>query len=184
MSARLRLVRHGTAANMPDDNDPGLSLAGTREAVALAQRVGAEAPARLITSPLRRARETALPLAAAFGLDREIDEAFAELPWRDGQSLDERRDELRHAFKARWSDLDADRQGWRDALVRHALSQTGDNVIVTHFVAINVLVGAALGDDRTTIFHPANTSLTEFEIAGGKLRLVALGHEQKLALAL
>jgi broad specificity phosphatase PhoE len=184
VSARLRLIRHGTAAPALDDHDPGLSLAGSREAIALAQRVGHEAPARLITSPLRRARETALPLAAAFGIDREIDEAFAELPWRDGQSLEDRHAELRHALHASWSDLDSERRRWRDELVRHALAQTGDAVIVTHFVAINVLVGAALGDDRTTVFRPGNASLTEIEIANGAIRLVSLGHEQTQPLAL
>lgn len=184
MKARLRLVRHGTAAQAPRDTDPGLSLAGTREVIALAQRVGAEAPARLITSPLRRARETALPLAAAFGLDREIDMAFAELPWRDGQSIEARHAELRHALSARWSELDPERQRWRGDLIRHALAQSGDTVIVTHFVAINVLVGAAIGDDRTTVFRPGNASLTEIEVDGGKLQVISLGQEQAQSLAL
>ena len=50
-------------------------------------------------------------------------------------------------------------------------------VVVTHFVAINVAVGAATGDDRLVCFRPDNCSRTVLDNDGGRLRLVELGAE-------
>jgi len=76
---------------------------------------------RLIVSPLRRARETALPLSVAFGLEREIDPAYGELPWREGETVLRRAQSLKCELAGSWADLDAARRHWRDALVRRAL---------------------------------------------------------------
>ena len=64
--ARIYLVRHGEATGY-DGADPGLSELGASQARQVAQRLAeiAGAPIELVTSPLRRARETAQPLAAA-----------------------------------------------------------------------------------------------------------------------
>ena len=63
--ARIYLVRHGEATGY-DGADPGLSELGASQAREVAQRLDeiVGAPIDLITSPLRRARETAQPLAA------------------------------------------------------------------------------------------------------------------------
>jgi broad specificity phosphatase PhoE len=76
----LILVRHGqTSANaegrLSGRADIGLTELGERQAKALAAGVGA--PARVIASPLRRARDT----AAAFGLPVEVDERWIELDY-------------------------------------------------------------------------------------------------------
>jgi broad specificity phosphatase PhoE len=164
------------------DADPGLSAAGAGEATALAASIGGECPMRLVTSPLRRARETAVPLAAGFRLDPEIDAAYAELPWRDGQSPADRQDELRRALKASWPDLDRDRRRWRDALIAHALAERVDTVIVTHFIAINALIGAATNDQRVVVFRPRTTSVTELVLEQGRLTVTRIGAEDKEAL--
>ena len=46
-----------------------------------------------------------------------------------------------------------------------------------HFVAINVLVGLATGDDRVVCFHPANASVTRLEIVDDGVQEVSLGRE-------
>jgi broad specificity phosphatase PhoE len=172
---RLRLIRHAAACEAGEESDPGLALTGARQALGLADDIRGDCPVRLLSSPLRRARETAMPLSAVFGLEREIDPVYAELPWRTGQSAAGRMDELRHELGAQWSDLDAERRDWRARLIAHALRETGDVAIVTHFVAINVLVGAATGADRVTVFRPANASITEIAVSGGTMRLVKMG---------
>jgi broad specificity phosphatase PhoE len=76
----LHLVRHGrTDANaqglLLGRADPPLSEEGRRQAVALAGIL--PSGARVISSPLRRTRET----AEAFGLDVEVDERWIELDY-------------------------------------------------------------------------------------------------------
>lgn len=181
MKARLRLVRHGDASSA-DAADPGLSVLGIRQALGLRATM-AGTPERLVTSPLIRARETALPLADAFTLERHVEADYGELPWRDGQTAAERSDELVRMYHACWTDLDDGRRGWRERLIDRALSETGDVVIVSHFIAINALVGAATGDDRILLFRPANASVTELALNGdGRLRVVSLGSQGPLPL--
>jgi broad specificity phosphatase PhoE len=78
----LLLVRHGeTAANVDGlllgRADPPLTERGQAQARALAAAL--PAPARVVTSPLRRARDT----AAAFGTAVEVDERWIELDYGD-----------------------------------------------------------------------------------------------------
>jgi len=61
---KLVLVRHGeAAAGWIDDADPGLSEVGQQQARDVVDRLVALGPLPILTSPLRRCRETAAPLA-------------------------------------------------------------------------------------------------------------------------
>ena len=62
--ARLYLVRHAkAAARFDEDPDPGLSDEGKEAAVNLALDLESIGPMQILTSPLERARESALPTA-------------------------------------------------------------------------------------------------------------------------
>ena len=54
---------------------------------------------------------------------------------------------------------------------------TTDAIVMTHFLAINAVVGAATNDDRVMCFRPAHCSRTVVEIADGRVTLVELGDE-------
>ena len=77
---RLILVRHGR----PDEddaetpNDPPLNADGWRQARAAARLLRSEGVTRIIASPLRRARQTAEPLAERLGLPIETIDHWAE----------------------------------------------------------------------------------------------------------
>jgi phosphohistidine phosphatase len=74
---RLFLVRHAHAApGEPDELRP-LSDRGREEARALGERLDAEAPDLVVTSPLLRARETAAAIASATGAELRIDDRLA-----------------------------------------------------------------------------------------------------------
>lgn len=177
MSACIRIIRHGEASSSPGGAaDPSLTLRGVRQAFDL-PRLVTRRPSQLLTSPLIRARETAMPLSAALEMERLVVEPYGELPWRDGQTVVDRTEDLADMLAARWPDLRQPWREWREKLIERALSERGDVVVVSHFVAINVLVGFACGDDRTVVVRPANASITEIVIEGGKMRVASLGDQ-------
>ena len=51
------------------------------------------------------------------------------------------------------------------------------SVVFSHFVAINVAVGEATGDERVAVFSPDHCSVTVIDLADGTLRLVERGAE-------
>lgn len=171
------LVRHGRAAAGWDaDPDPGLDATGRDQARAVADLLGPRGPLPILVSPLRRTRETAAPLEALWG-PAVVEPAVAEIPSPVGVPMAERTTWLRAAMVGRWSDLPPDYRAWRDAVVERLLRVDSDAVVVSHFVAINAVVGAALGDDRVVVFAPDNASCTVVEHDGARMRVVELGGE-------
>ena len=71
---RLIVVRHAHADSGDPDELRPLSARGRDEAQALAERLAADAPGLVLTSPLLRARETAAPIAKAAGAELRVDE--------------------------------------------------------------------------------------------------------------
>jgi broad specificity phosphatase PhoE len=173
----VTLIRHGeAAAGWGDDPDPGLSERGRAQAEAMAAALAPSGPLPILVSPLRRTRETAAPLEAAWDVTARVEPAVGEIVApAEASGLEARSTWLRSAMAGRWDDLDDERQRWRTAVADALLSLTEDTVVVTHFVAINAAVGAATGDDRVVSFSPGNCSRTTFEVADGRLRLVDLG---------
>jgi broad specificity phosphatase PhoE len=174
---RLYMVRHGqAAATWGEAHDPGLSEQGRTEAEAAARELGLRDPMLLLSSPLARARETAAPLERLWQSHARIEPGIAEVPSPD-IPIETRGEWLRGIMMGAWSQADAMRQFWRGEVVATLLRQQRDAVLFSHFVAINVAVGAALNDDRVTLFTPANASITVFDVANGRLTLVEKGRE-------
>jgi broad specificity phosphatase PhoE len=176
--ARLVLVRHGRAAGgWDDDLDPGLDDVGRAQALGVAEVIGCEGPRPIVTSPLRRCRETATPLAARWGVDPTMDDAVGEIPSPPGVPLGQRVPWLREAMAGTWAQLGPVYTGWRDAVVARLLAFNVDTVVFSHFVAINAVLGAANGDDRLVIRSLDNCSRTLIHTEGGQLVVLQAGHE-------
>lgn len=174
---RLYLVRHGrAAAGFADHADPGLDELGHAQARAAAERLLPLGPLRIVSSPLARARETALPLQAGWGSEIVIEPRVSEIP-SDLGDLAGRAAWLGSIMGSRWSALDAPLQRWARGVVSSLLEQPADTVICSHFIAINVAVGWATGDDRVVHFRPDNASISILDTDGWHLRLVAAGAE-------
>jgi broad specificity phosphatase PhoE len=173
------LVRHGeAAAGWDGDADPGLSDRGRAQAARAAVDLAAVTGTPVVASPLRRTRETAAPIAAALGVDVVVDAAVGEVvappPFA---ALDQRGPWLRGFMAGRWADAGADLEAWRAGVVSALEALPGDTVVVTHFVAINAAVGAALGDDRVVTFRPGNCSRTVLRIGADGTTVARLGDE-------
>jgi hypothetical protein len=76
----------------------------------------------------------------------------------------------------RWADA-PQLAAWRAGVLARLHAVERDTVVVSHYIAINVAVGAATADDRVLCFRPDHCSVTEFETDGRALRLIALGRE-------
>ena len=132
----------------------------------------------IIASPLRRCRETAAPLAARWGVEPVIDPAVGEIVSPvDRAGLDARAAWLRAAMQGTWSELEPALHEWRLAVLDRIASVDADTVVHSHFIAINVVVGAAHGDDRVVCFAPDNCSWTVLDVDGDRIEVVALGRQ-------
>jgi broad specificity phosphatase PhoE len=183
---RLYMIRHGRPSatwGEHADPDPGLDEAGHAQARAAAQALLAlpetARPVRVISSPLRRCRETAQPFAEAIGADVIVEPRVGEIPSPTALSADERGPWLRNAFQINWTEVkgDIDYDVWRRA-VGQALAEQGVNTaIFSHFVAINAALSCVTGEARVLTFRPDHASITVFELTDGGLRLVQRGPE-------
>ncbi|MEI9983634.1 MAG: histidine phosphatase family protein [Aliidongia sp.] len=175
--ARLYLVRHGkAAAGWGADADPGLDEIGRNQAEQMAQGLVGLGPLPLIASPLRRTRETAAPLERLWSVTAGIEPRIAEIP-APAERLAERAEWLSTVMQQHWSALDTSLRAWRQALLETLAGYRADSVLVSHFIAINVAVGHALGDERVVCFRPENASCTVIETEGMAFRVIERGAE-------
>ena len=175
--AKLYLVRHGKAtAGWDEDYDPGLDELGRSQARRAAQALKPLGILRIISSPLARARETAIPLAEAWGCSVEIEERVGEIP-PPGKGLKDRGVWLGEVMTQKWPDLSRDLRVWREGVIEALLSLDRETVVFSHFIAINAAVGKATGDERVLSFMPHNGSITVISTENGRFELVRLGSQ-------
>ncbi|HYD87420.1 MAG TPA: histidine phosphatase family protein [Vitreimonas sp.] len=183
--ARLFLIRHGEpeAAWGSADDDPGLSSSGRAQAEAAAQALLAEGALAAFTSPMRRCRETAASYERLAGVRAAIEPRVSEVPTPAGVS--DRRTWLQQNFPWRggaprtWSALDEALHAWRREMLACIRAFERDTAVFTHFIAVNVIAGAALGREDTIVCKPGYASITEIEVSPGGLRLVRFGDEMQ-----
>lgn len=181
MSDRIYLVRHGeAAASWGQSADPGLSELGQEQAVvaskALKLALDGQTPT-LLSSPLLRAQETALPLSQTLGLGVAIEERIREVP--SPVPLSERQNWLREFMRGRWAEQHGDLHRWRDQTLAAVMECPPSTVMFSHFLVINALVGLCQQREETLVFYPANASITVFTREAGKLELETLGAEME-----
>ncbi len=175
--ATIYLVRHGKASAGFDSHlDPGLDETGRAQAQATADVLEPLGPLSIYSSPLARALETARTLAERWGVTPLVEPRVAEIPSPSNDPADRGR-WLRGVMTQRWSVLSPELQEWRRAMIDCACSYPTDCVVFCHFVAINVIVGAATGVDKVISFRPGNGSVTKICVAERELSLIELGLE-------
>jgi broad specificity phosphatase PhoE len=179
--SRVYLIRHGKPSSTwgEADHDPGLDETGKAQARAAAEALMAlpDRPQRVVSSPLRRCRETAEPFAQALGVAIEIDARVGEIPTPAALSAEERPAWLRKAFGGRWAEIegDLDYEVWRGQVAEAVAAHAGAAVF-SHYVAINAAVSLASGDERVMGFRPDHCSITVLEARDG-LILIEKGRE-------
>jgi broad specificity phosphatase PhoE len=182
---RIYLVRHAKpAAAWGDDPDPGLDALGATQAEAVAREL-AQAAGHLpvYTSPLRRCRETALPLCRLWNCEASVMPSVAEIP-SPPIAGEARREWLTAAMHGTWAAMHARAPAgsinyldWRRSVVDALLALRHDCVVFTHYIAINVAAGAAQNREEVVCFRPDHASVTVIETGARGLERVQLGRE-------
>lgn len=176
---RLYLIRHGRASGSWDaELDPELDALGRTQSRAIAEALAPRGPLDVIASPMVRTRETAVPLTRTWGVDARIDPRVGEIPSPESE-LEARGRWLQNIAYRTWSEMDERLQRWRREVLAALHEATVDTVVVTHFVAINVAVGSAVGDDRVMSFSPDYCSVTTLRSEPDGLKLIERGAERR-----
>ena len=170
----LLLVRHAEPVRIVDADgpaDPPLADRGREQAERLAAWLRDEPLDDIWSSPMRRAMETAAPVAEAHGLDVVVDDELAEfdreatsyIPYEE---LKATRDERFLAMvEGRFDDYSVDpvefRAGVVAAIERVIEANPGRTVaVVCHGGVINAYVGHVLGIERPLWFEPLYTGIS------------------------
>jgi broad specificity phosphatase PhoE len=182
--SQVYLVRHARPSSTWGGgvDDPGLDDLGIAQAHSAADRLlslpAGERPRAIVSSPLRRCRETAQPLADALGLPVQIDPLVGEIPTPAGLAPSERPVWLGNALAGRWSQIrgDLDYETWRST-VAAAVARRSGAAVFSHFVAINAVMSVIRRTDLVIGFRPDHASITTLAIGADGPRLVTLGAE-------
>jgi broad specificity phosphatase PhoE len=173
----LYLVRHGKASTgWGQEKDPGLDDLGRIQAQAAARTLASLSPLVIITSPLKRARETCEPLCEIWQAEAKIELRVGEIRFPSEKPAD-RVHWLKEVMADTWPNLGQDLRQWRQGVIDALVSINTDTVVFTHYIAINAAVGLATKDDRVVCFKPDNASITVLETKGNRLNLVMRGAE-------
>ncbi len=185
----LLWVRHGeperieTGTGVPAD--PALTVRGREQADRLAAWLACEPIDVVLSSPQRRARETAAPIAAAHGLDVQIAPGLVEYDVKSDsyipmEELKERNDpHLMAMYEGRWEEFGAEPADVFRARVAAAVDEivsahAGRRVVaVCHGGVINVAFAIALGLERHLWFEPHYSSLSRMIASRAGARTVA-----------
>ena len=181
---RLVVVRHAVtdwnqAGRLQGRTDIELNAEGVRQAMALAGRLRPENIARILTSPMRRAMRTALPIAESHALTLETSEDLqeADMGLWEGLTFDE--------VRARYADQLAERdrvgpgyKGHRGESILEVRARAGrlleslrkaaagkTVLVVTHASPARHLIGHATGNPEHHRLKLGNTSLTILDLS-------------------
>jgi broad specificity phosphatase PhoE len=165
--------------------DSPLSALGHQQAAALASTLGASRVACVISSPLRRCVETALPVAARLGVPLECDDRLIEIAhgtWEGRLRAEVEREDAAqmHAWRTApqhvsfdggesLADVDA---RWR-SFVASRLTDA-DAIVVTHDILVRLAILAATNRPLAQLWEPKaeNAAYAIFEINDARWRLV------------
>ncbi|WP_411105836.1 bifunctional RNase H/acid phosphatase [Streptomyces sp. cmx-4-9] len=173
--ATFVLLRHGETALTPQKrfsgsggSDPELSAAGRRQAAAVAEALAARGTVQaVVSSPLRRCRETARAVADRLGLEVTVEDGLREVDFGAWEGLTFAEVQERHPEDLQaWLDSTAAAptgggESFADATRR--ISATRDRLLaahagrtvllVTHVTPVKILVRLALGAPPESLFR-------------------------------
>jgi broad specificity phosphatase PhoE len=190
----LLWVRHGEPERIASGSgvpaDPALTARGREQAERLAAWLAFERIDAVLSSPQRRAIETASPIARAHDLDVRVVPGLVEydatsdsyIPMEELRATND--PHLQAMYEGRWEEFGAESTETFRARVAATLDEIVDRnagrrvVAVCHGGVINVACAVTLGLDRHLWFEPHYTSLTRMVASRTGVRSLASLNER------
>ncbi len=182
----LILIRHGLPKRIVNEDgtaaDPPLSAEGKRQAAKMAAWMKSEAFDHIYASPMKRAYQTAEPLAAAAGLEIQIRPGIAEYD-RDSSyyiPVEQLKEEDYERWRALMQGNYNDEAGFEEfhtavvdtveEIISH--NKGGKVAVVCHGGVINVWTAHVIGFEPRLFFNPDYTSINRYMAASSGERTV------------
>lgn len=183
---RLILIRHAAPVRteaVASGADPELAEIGQRQALRLAEALAREPIVDIVSSPSRRALETATPLADALGHTIRTEPGLAEydygmpdyIPMHELKAADpDAYRRMGEGLLPPYVDETAFRARVTDALDKVVANASGSQAVavVTHGGAINVYLTGLLGARRPLAFAVAYTSVSRVLASRSGMRTI------------
>ena len=190
---QIALLRHaetGLHGCFCGHSDPSLSVQGQEHLPTISQSLSHIVPRAICSSDLRRARETAEPIARHFGLDYKTSPGFREMNFGKWEGLTWKEVELQYPDDAKaWAklfphhrppggesflEIQARAVDQLEQLAKHA--EPGCTLVVTHAGFIRTAVAWVLGvpDERISRIGQNYGALTTLEKLGNHWTVTAL----------
>ena len=169
--------------------DPALSTLGRRQAEATAAFLRGERIDHVVSSPMRRARETAAPLAAALGITVEIVDGLAEVDRHEARYVPAEElqldDEIvqsfladRFAMFAAVGGFTAFRDGVAAAMEHVIATNRGRRVAVyCHGMVIGAWLTALIGHEDPFVLQPDYCGIVRVQAASNGIRTLRSANE-------
>jgi len=182
---KLLMIRHGLPIRIENEGgapaDPPLSDEGRKQAAMLADWLASETIHAVYSSPMRRALETASPLAAALGLEVRLEPGVVELDYDSDTYIP--LEELKASDPERWraqitdyfgTDLEAFASTVENSIEAIIATHPGENIAVfCHGGVINAWACKVLGQGASLFLDPRYTSISRFLCAGSGEKTIA-----------
>lgn len=176
---KIYLVRHGeAAASWQQDPDPGLSIAGIRQAESAAEHFSAVPVKCILSSPLARAIQTAEPLSRAKNISIRVNECFREIPSPVNIELSKRLEWLRSCAHKPWKSAAPEIISWRSSLLESLMELADDTVVFTHFMVLNAILAHVQSQPNLVCYQPGYCSILSVEV-GSQIKVVDVGAESE-----
>lgn len=178
------LIRHGLPEQIITEDgspaDPDLSAEGHDQADRMARWLESHHIDRLYSSPMKRAMQTAEPLARIKNLEIEVHEGVAEYDRHASHYIPV--EKLKEVDPERWErlmrgEVDIDFPDFANTVIESLRGIAADNAgkrvaVACHGGVINVWTAWVLGFEPRLFFNPNYTSLNTYLVAEGNLRTI------------
>ena len=178
---RIILIRHGEASlSWQNSRNPGLSDLGNMQARSVAEMIIGMNTENfsIISSPKKRALETARPLAYKTQKKITIDETFTEIPSENIPNA-EKMSWLKEIFSTDNEDLPGNISEWKNNIIKKILNFSKPKIIFTHFVVINVIISFWKKKKFIYSCNPEYTSITNIITNDGIIMDITLSNDRK-----
>ena len=159
----IYLIRHAkTLTPWSIEPDSPLSPHGISQAQALGESWRPPKVDVILTSPLKRALQTAEIVASIWSANVKIEKGLGEIPCPHSERS-KRQTFLETILKSDWSDIQTSPiHQWRSEVLQTARELSAPTVAITHYLTINAIYGATTSNNAVDCFNPAHCTPVEF----------------------